>query len=303
MLGMTAPRFEMHARDAATALHYFRRRALQMLHDEHDFTWTGQLTPLTYRGAEWGAETILHDAMGRQFVSIYVYAQARGQGHLRRHAAARPAGQRYVTTPGCGIFNALAHVGGDPLLAASFTANAEYLAIERHYGDQCAKRSGLYLMQHIDEGLYVLHRRVHARDAAMRAYCLHPLVQSDEDLARTFARHGLEGFSTEVVILALEYRNIANQFLSPMEAHPGYTDPANITLSPLWGVNQMLVADKVQNCKDFRLHHAATHPRSSWLERYFQAWLRALEVPAEEVDWLAKRATIPEGTIGPSREV
>lgn len=300
---MTLPRFEMHARDATTVLQYFIHRALQMLHDDHDFTWTGQLTPLTYRGSEWGAETILHDAAGQAYVSVYVYAQARGHGHLRRHAAAQPAGQRYVTTPGCGIFQVLAHVGGDPLLAASFTASDEYLAIERHYGDQRAKRSGLYLMQHIDEGLYILHRRVHAREAAMRAYCIHPLVQNDADLAQTFANHTLEGFSTDVVTLALEYRNIANRFLSHMEDHPGYADPANIMRSPLVEVNQMLIADKVQNCKDFRLHHAATHARSAWLERYFQAWLRALEVNPEEVDWLAKRSTIPEGHIGPSREV
>lgn len=297
------PRFEMHARDATTALQYFRHRALQMLHDEHDFTWTGDLTPLTYRGAEWGAETILHDADGRAYVSVYIYAQARGQGHLRRHAAARPSGQRYVTTPGCGIFDALVHVGGDPLLAAGFTATPEYRAIESLYGDRRAKRSGVYLMQHIDEGLYILSRRVHARDAALRAYCLHPVVQNDEDLAHAFAQQTLAGFSIEVVTLALEYRNIANRFLSHMEEHPGYADPAKIMRSPLNDVNHMLIADKVQNCKDFRLHHATTHPRAEWLERYFQAWLVALEVAPDEVDWLAKRAMVPEGTIGSSREV
>jgi hypothetical protein len=293
----------MHARDAATALQYFRQRAIQMLHDEHDFTWSGHLTPLTYRGAEWGAETILHDAQGHGYVSVNVYAHARGQGHIRRHAAARPPGQRYVTTPGCRIFDALAHVGGDPLLAAPFTATPEYRAIETHYGDRRAKRSGLYLMQHIDEGLYMLARRIHAPDMALRAWCLHPIVQNDEDLAHAFANRTLEGFTLDVVTLALEYRNIANRFLSPMEEHPGYADPKKITRSPLAEVNQMLIADKVQNCKDFRLHHAATHPRAEWLERYFQAWFGALEVDPREVDWLAKRATIPEGIIGPSREV
>lgn len=297
------PRFEMHARDAATALQYFRQRAVQMLQDEHDFTWTGLLTPLTHNGTEWGAETLLHDAQGQAYVSVCVYAQARGQGHIRRHAAARPSGLRYVTTPGCGIFNVLAHVGGNPLLAAPFTANKEYRAIELHYGDRQAKRSGLYLMQHIDEGLCVLTRRVHASDAAQRAWCMHPIVQMDDDLSQAFTQQTLEGHSIPVVTLAMEYRNIANRFLSPMEQHPGYSDPSQIMRSPLAEVNQMLVADKVQNCKDFRLHHAATHPRAAWLERYFQAWLKVLEVSPEEVDWLAKRAAIPEGVIGPSREV
>jgi hypothetical protein len=296
------PRFDLHANDVATALAYFRNRTLQLLHDDHDFSWSGIVTPLTHRGREWGAETILHDAAGHEYASIYIYANARGQGHLRRHAAARPPGQRYVTTPGCGIFDALVHVGGDPLLAATFTATPEYLAIERHYGDCRAKRTGLYWMHHVDEGLYVLCRRVHASDAVLRAWCLHPIVQGDAELAQAHAARVLDGFTTEVVVLALEYRNIANRFLSPMEDHPGYTDPAKITRSPLHEVNQMLIADKVQNCKDFRLHHA-THPRASWLERYFRAWLQALAVDPREVDRLTERAAIPDGVIGPAREV
>lgn len=299
---MSDLRFDLHATRASAALVYFRNRAVQLLHDDADYAWSGLVTPLTARGVEWGAETLLRDPAGGEFVSIYVYADQRGHGHLRRHAAARPPGQRYITSPGCGIFDVLAHIGGEPVLAAAFTATPEYRAIEEFYGDGRARRSGVFFMNHIDEGLVVL-RRLNALDATRRAWCLHPIVQGDADLALAVRAGALAPFANEVVVLAMEYRNIANRFLSPMEQHPGYDDPGQICRSPLVEVDQMLVADKVQNFKDFREHHLASHPRAARLERYFQRWLAALGVDPHEVDVLAERAGLPIGTVGPPREV
>jgi hypothetical protein len=299
---MHPPRFDLDASTAPAALDYFRGRAVQLLHDDRDYAWSGLVTPLSRRGVEWGAETLLRAAAGAEFVAIYVYAGQRGHGHLRRHAAARPPGQRYITSPGCGIFEVLAHIGGEPALAAAFTATPEYRAIEAFYGDGRARRSGVFLMNHIDEGLYVL-RRLSAQESAWRAWCLHPIVQGDADLEAAVRGGALAGFATEVVVLVMEYRNIANRFLSAMEEHPGYADPGRISRSPLAAVNQMLVADKVQNFKDFRAHHQASHPRAARLERYFQRWLAALGVDPSEVDALAGRAALPVGTIGPPREV
>jgi hypothetical protein len=314
------PRFELDANDAATTLAYFRNRAVQLLHDDEDWRWSGLVTPLVHQGLEWGSETIFRDRDERPFVSVYVYAHARGRGHLRRHAGLRPRNTSYLTSPGCNVFDALAHLDPSTRLAAPMCAWPEYHAIEQHYGDGRARRSGVYFMHHIDEGLRVLHRWLHASDRAKRAWCLHPLVQGDADLRRSYDAGLLHGFEPEVVALALEYRSFANAFLSPMESHPGYGDPSKIAQSPLPEVGAMLTADKLQNCKDFRLHHRGPlrregpglwaeakhkepHPRTSHLERYFDSWLAALGVDPGEVDRLARETLIPACSLAPAREL
>jgi hypothetical protein len=51
-----------------------------------------------------------------------------------------------------------------------------------------------------------------------------------------------------------------------------------IRLSPLDEVNARLVADKVQNRKDFLLYHRATQPRRAELEHDFELWPERLGV-------------------------
>lgn len=147
----------------------------------------------------------------------------------------------------------------------------EYKLISAHYGDRTAKRSGVKLMNHIDEGLIILDA-ISATDLAKRAFCLHPLLQSDEDLKQNYI-YVSNVCSASVVMLAMEYRNIANAYLSDK-----ITTDQPLKLSPLFEVNDMLVADKVQNMKDFMKYHHGTHPRSEELFNYFQKWLDALTV-------------------------
>jgi (p)ppGpp synthase/HD superfamily hydrolase len=157
---------------------------------------------------------------------------------------------------------------------------AEYSAIARHYGDRTARRSGVPLIRHIDHGLAIL-AALGSTDRAMRAFCIHPLVQDDETLGAAVLTELTS--DVHVMALAIEYRSVANAALSTRPL----ASAADIRLSPLAEVNDMLIADKVQNRADFLRHHAATHPRSTELDRYFRLWLERLGI---DESWYATLA-------------
>ena len=155
-------------------------------------------------------------------------------------------------------------------------ADRHYRAIREFYGERRAERSGVALIAHIDEGLRVLDC-IGASLPARRAFCLHPMLQGDVELAAALLPSGTLlscDPDRDALMLAMEYRAVANAYLS---RH--FVDGEDcIALSPLKDVNDMLIADKVQNRKDFEIHHAATHHRSDVLAQYFANWLRALGV-------------------------
>jgi len=164
------------------------------------------------------------------------------------------------------------------------TETKAYQCIRQYYGEREARRSGVPLINHIDEGLQVLSW-IESGDAAMEAFCIHPLVQSDEDLSRNWGSVALSEVPSKVLALAMEYRSVANANLSFREVK----EISDIRLSPFGEVNQMLVADKVQNFKDFRKHHLGSHPRSEALDRYFRNWLARLDIPMDQFEvWAAK---------------
>jgi hypothetical protein len=152
----------------------------------------------------------------------------------------------------------------------------EHGLIQSFYGTQRARRSQVPFMNHIHEGLAVM-LCTGASLQAMRAFCLHPFVQSDTDLKTQYAHvaQALEPVPDGAFVLglAMEYRSVANEYLShcsmPVEG---------IRLSPLPEVNAMLEGDKVQNRKDFELYHAETHERRARLAEYFQQWCQALRI-------------------------
>jgi hypothetical protein len=143
-------------------------------------------------------------------------------------------------------------------------SSREYRAIAQHYGTRTAKRSGVLLIRHIDDGLVILGR-LGASDAASRAFCIHPIVQDGGEPPTD---------DSHVAALSIEYRDVANAALSSRELRTA----SEIALSPLVEVNQMWIADKVQNRFDFQRHHLTTHPRAAALDRYFALWLERLEV-------------------------
>jgi hypothetical protein len=104
----------------------------------------------------------------------------------------------------------------------------------------------------------------------MRAFCLHPLVQN-----------GLLQPNPDILssyLVAEEYSIAANSYLCRSE-----NDTMSIAkLRKRLGDNLsqeaafMLLADKVQNQKDFRLHHWFSHERRFQLDRYFEIWIDTL---------------------------
>lgn len=158
--------------------------------------------------------------------------------------------------------------------------------IEEFYGDRVAKRSGVPLLNHIYEGVTILNY-LGASENTIEAFRLHPMFQTDKDLADNHPK--MLSMRRPVVIFLMEYRNIANASLSDIVFRDYSRDWCPLTLrraikiSPLEEVNQMLIADKIQNYKDFRKYHHGTHPRSDELEFYFRHWHKALDLSSARV--------------------
>ena len=260
------PRRPMEATTLAEVAQYYETRARQMWHE--GWRWNRVLED---RGAGYRTE---FKRNGQRFASFYVMAQNHGQGHFRKWVGEEPL--PIVTVTDCHIEQVLEHIGARYERVADILDSAEYRLIEASYGDERARRSGVFLMNHIDEGLAVL-TAIGASEHAMRAFCLHPLVQDDAALARNFdalseALASVPG-GTRTLALAMEYRNVANAYLARVPMPAG-----GIRLSPLAEVNDMLVADKVQNRKDFERYHAQTHENRIRLAEYFSQWCEALGV-------------------------
>lgn len=158
-------------------------------------------------------------------------------------------------------------------------STVEYRAIAGHYGNRRAERSGVSYLDHIEQGMAVM-LSIGAPVEAILAYCLHPLCQSDADLA-TFDPPVAS--TPTVLMYVMEYRNVANRFLS----FHFQKDTRDATPSPIVAVNQMLIADKVQNRKDFEIYHALSHPNRYRLHGYFTRWLRVLGIDESEYERLA----------------
>jgi hypothetical protein len=283
--GEVTARFPMDSDSFDEAVGYLENRSLQVLAD--GFRPTFRVDRLVEDGVEWGLRAGCVSPDGREHQTFYVYRAHRGRGHLTRHAARDPT--PFITVPDCNVEAWLERHGVAYTLAGRHTLTREYQAVARFYGDRRAARSRLFLMNHVDEGIAVL-RGLGAGERAERAFCLHPLVQADADLAASYPTIASLTDDPHVLTLALEYRNVANAYLS----HRHVDTIAEIRLSPLAEVNLLLSADKIQNYKDFLLHHQATHPRSAELTRYFQLWLERLGVTRDAfARWFAALQLTP----------
>lgn len=149
----------------------------------------------------------------------------------------------------------------------------EYTLISEYFRGMKNEKNDVPLINHIDEGLKILNF-ISASDIAKRAFCLHPMLQSDEDLVKNLFNNNFRQIDPPVLITTMEYKRVANNYLSNrVIAHLG-----EIEISPLRDVNQMLIADKVQNYKDFELYYKNNIENSSDLIVYFNNWFKKLGI-------------------------
>lgn len=215
--------------------------------------------------------------------SFYILKQYRGQGWYTTFY--KEFKGTILTSSECQM-EVYLQVKGIPYKTFTIEDSNEYKVIQNFYGDGKAKRSGQYFMNHIDEGLAILNL-IGASDEAKRAYCLHPIFQADADLIKAIPVR-FELTDNAVLINVMEYRSVANEYLSTRNIN----SIDDIRLSPLKDVNDMLVADKVQNKKDFDLYHLDTHPRSVELDWYFRCWLKRLNVTAANMSYFRRKITV-----------
>jgi hypothetical protein len=141
----------------------------------------------------------------------------------------------------------------------------EYTKARKYLEGKAARRSGQPYIKHIDEGLALIPE--HAV-AARKAFCLHALLQSDEDFLKNY--NLLQDCNTTAVALAMEYRSVAN-----VGTREKFLQTGKLTPSVSYEVNLMLLADKKQNMLDcVAFQH--DNPDYESLMEYFKAWITLL---------------------------
>ena len=196
--------------------------------------------------------------------SIFIFEKYRGQNLFEEIQERFQL--RIVTIEECNLRSYLRNKG----IPYSMQKHSEaYNIIQHHYKDKRAERSGVPLIYHIDEGLALLEHLGAAKNVK-DAYALHPMIQSTKDFNNNY-RINFSGVNSASLLLAAEYRHIANSYLSTgvKEDFAGFTNN---------DIKLMLIADKVQNYKDFLNYHNGVHSKSKRLNEYFSDWFKLLGV-------------------------
>ena len=214
--------------------------------------------------------TYYNTPFGNMYGSIYILKQFTGNQLFIKNL--QIFGIAVLTLEECGIVGYLEKIKCNHIVLKHSDA---YKLVQQYYGDKRTKRYGVPLIYHIDEGGYILNY-IGASDIVKDAYYLHPLLQSDEDFNKNLNMN-FGSISTESIILAMEYRRVANSYLSTMSK-------SSFVGFPNEQIKDMLLADKIQNYKDFMKYHKDTHKRSVELEQYFLNWFELLDVSLHAVN-------------------
>lgn len=161
-----------------------------------------------------------------------------------------------------------------------------YSVIDNFYKGMSTSK-GVPYINHINEGIVHLEN-MKVDDTVINAFILHPFVQcvnlkgtykdcllTEKELEKHINIFEIE---PEIAFELLLYRKYANSYLC-REATDNYD--INDAFEDVKGLAKyrntvkMLIADKLQNFKDFLLYRQ-DHPRKEFLNRYFTIWLNIL---------------------------
>lgn len=256
-------RFNPDCKTIEEAKEYYINRAIQMLY--HGYTLRQLLTVNKQI-----VRAIFVDSLGKEYQSLYILSDFKNQGLYTKYLEPNVP---VITKYDCNIEEYLIKKNIEHVFCDDdYNLEIEYAMINKMYGDQKSKRSGVYLMNHIDEGVYIL-KKIGANLDAIRGYIVHPIFQDDNSFKELNDQlDAYRHMGVRTIVNAIEYRNIANAYLSSRSIK----SIDEIALSPLKDVNDMLIADKIQNYKDFMLYHYGKHPRTKELYEYFHNWFKRL---------------------------
>lgn len=255
-------RFNLDAETPEEVYHYFVNRSCQLRGDNI------AIVPNSFLVHEFGCSVEYRDLVSQEtYDSLYVFPSKRGQGFYNKWAA-RKSRKTIITSPECGLAGYLENRQIPHRVAGLWTDWPEYREVASYYGNQKAKRSGFFYMNHIDEGFAIL-RKFGAKDYVLKAWLLHPLFQVDlEDFHKR--NYGNLQLDMSTVMMGLAYRELANSYL-PKNYRTGAPVVEVVEL------RQMLLADKIQNDKDRRRNTSIEPWRKEELDIYFGKWMLALD--------------------------
>jgi len=171
-----------------------------------------------------------------------------------------------------------------------------YNLIYEYFKDKRTSKSVSY-MKHIDEGIKILEN-INAGKLTIEAYILHPFIQcfnlkgangkiimTQEEMEKYFNIYEIE---PEIIAKLFLYRKFANSYLCSSETDYISYKQVKFLLIGLHNyqdIVKMLIADKIQNYKDFLKYRKNDHKRSKELDYYFNIWLKVLyDFSADNID-------------------
>lgn len=241
---------------------YYLNRAIQMN--------SANCILKSLKSLPFGVEAYFHYE-GKQCRSLFILDQYKGNNFFDTWMNSSDV--PYLVASKCSkMLDFLCQRNYDFILLENPYHNKCYEIISSAYENKKANRSGMFYMNHIDEGLKILDAYcLISGPRISEAWSVHPIVQGDLELNAAVRTGLINEIRSDVLCLAMEYRSWANAHLS---SHPSKV-PSYGTLSE---TRYLLIADKIQNRKDFDLYLKGRIPNSERLEEYFKEWFDVLNI-------------------------